>query len=151
MTYYADTSWWLSLLYASDRNHWRASGLFERDPAAVVLWTPWQWVEVFNSLRRMAREGTIERSDAHSMIRRTEANVRAGLWKSASFDLEKAVARADALSKRLSQTLPIRGMDLFHVAVAMTVRAEAFLSFDAEQLRFARAAGLKLDPGSGVL
>ena len=36
----------------------------------------------------------------------------------------------------------IRGMDLFHVAVALEVAADGFLSFDDEQNALAEAAGL---------
>ncbi|HXR06716.1 MAG TPA: hypothetical protein VN765_05260 [Candidatus Acidoferrum sp.] len=36
----------------------------------------------------------------------------------------------------------VRSMDLFHVAIAIEVGAEALLSFDAEQIALAEAAGL---------
>ncbi len=35
-------------------------------------------------------------------------------------------------------------MDLFYVAVALTVRAPVFLTFDAEQRALADAAGLRV-------
>lgn len=38
----------------------------------------------------------------------------------------------------------VRGMDLFHVAIAIEVAADIFLSFDDDQNALARAAGLKL-------
>ena len=50
--------------------------------------------------------------------------------------------RACRLAAQHGPTLPIRGMDLFHVAIALTVRAPVFLSFDADQNALARAAGL---------
>ncbi len=34
-----------------------ASGLLARDPAAAVLWTPWQQAGVFNSLHQLERKG----------------------------------------------------------------------------------------------
>jgi hypothetical protein len=46
------------------------------------------------------------------------------------------------LSEQFASALPIRGMDLFHVAVALTVRAPVFLSFDADQKALAQVAGL---------
>ena len=38
----------------------------------------------------------------------------------------------------------VRGMDLFHVAIALEVAADGFLSFDDEQSALAEAAGLPL-------
>jgi hypothetical protein len=36
----------------------------------------------------------------------------------------------------------VRAMDLFHVAIAIEVAADALLSFDDDQLTLAKAAGL---------
>ena len=36
----------------------------------------------------------------------------------------------------------VRAMDLFHVAIAIEVAAEALLSFDDDQIALAEAAGL---------
>ena len=38
----------------------------------------------------------------------------------------------------------MRGMDLFHVAIALEVAVDALLSFDDEQITLAEAAELKV-------
>ena len=38
----------------------------------------------------------------------------------------------------------VRSMDLFHVAIAIEVGAEALLSFDTDQVTLAEAAGLTI-------
>jgi len=38
--------------------------------------------------------------------------------------------------------LLVRAMDLFHVAIAIEAGADALLSFDADQIALAKAAGL---------
>jgi len=38
----------------------------------------------------------------------------------------------------------VRSMDLFHVAIAIEVGAEALLSFDPDQITLAEAAGLTI-------
>jgi len=43
---------------------------------------------------------------------------------------------------RGSGKLVVRAMDLFHVAIAIEVAAEALLSFDDDQIALAEAAGL---------
>jgi predicted nucleic acid-binding protein len=40
--------------------------------------------------------------------------------------------------------LTVRGMDLFHVALAIEVAGEAFFTFDKEQAALAEAAGLNV-------
>jgi predicted nucleic acid-binding protein len=42
----ADTSWWLAYKCRRDTHHVTAITLFDREPDAQVLWTPWQRVEV---------------------------------------------------------------------------------------------------------
>ncbi len=68
--------------------------------------------------------------------------VRPGYWSHREFSRTNAVRRACQLASRHGPARSIRGMDLFHVAVALTVRAPAFLSFDTDQIALAQAAGL---------
>lgn len=107
-----------------------------------MLWTPWQRVEVFNSLHQLERKRGLPPRDAKRLIRRLEMEVRLGYWPHREFSWTDAVRRACQLAQQHGPTLPIRGMDLFHVAVALTVRAPVFLSFDADQNALAQVAGL---------
>lgn len=59
-------------------------------------------------------------------------------------DLERTFAQADALSRRLGQAHPCGAMDVFHVAAALAQEAPLFLTCDAMQADFARAAGLQV-------
>ena len=144
MTYYADTSWWLALVYQHDIHHERAWRLFDLDVQARVLWTPWQRVEVFNVLYQVERVGYLEPGDAQQSIRRLEKEVRLGYWTHREFHWTKAIQLAGQIAQEHGPTLPIRGMDLFHVAIALTVRSEAFLTFDADQEALAQASGLSV-------
>ena len=60
------------------------------------------------------------------------------------FDWTGAIRTACELSAEHSLKMVIRGMDLFHVAIAIEVGADGFLSFDDEQNDLAEAAGLPL-------
>ena len=51
---------------------------------------------------------------------------------------------ASEIAAEHSLRMIVRGMDLFHVAIAIEVAADIFLSFDDDQNALARAAGLKL-------
>jgi hypothetical protein len=45
----------------------------------------------------------------------------------------------------------IRAMDLFHIAIAIEVGAEALLSFDMDQITLAEAAGVRVYKLTGKL
>lgn len=142
MTYYADTSWWVNSVVRNDAFHAAAVGLFDHDPQASVLWTPWQRVEVFNSLHQLERRGDLPPGDAKRLVRRLEMEVRLGYWPHQEFSWTDAIRRACQLAEQHGPTLSIRGMDLFHVAIALTVRVPVFLSFDTDQIALAQAVGL---------
>jgi predicted nucleic acid-binding protein len=139
---YADTSWWLALRCRSDAHHLAAASLFTEEPLADVLWTPWQRVEVFNAFIQAERTGLLAAGEGRQIVRLIGREVRLGYWPHREFSWTDAVRRACQLAKQHGPELPIRGMDLFHVAVALTVRAPVFLSFDKDQNAFAQAAGL---------
>ena len=144
MRLYADTSWWLGYKCRRDTHHYAALSLFDRDPDAEVLWTPWQRVEVFNSLCQAERAGLLARGESRLAIRLLEQEVRIGYWPHVEFDWTDAVREAGELRAEHSLRLVVRSMDLFHVAIAIGVGADALLSFDAEQIALAEAAGLRV-------
>jgi len=152
MKLYADTSWWLGYKCRRDTRHRPAVSLFDRDPDAEVLWTPWQRVEVFNGFCQAERAGLLAKGESRRVIRLLEQEVRIGYWPHVEFDWTDAVRTAGELRAEHSLSLVVRSMDLFHVAIAIEVGAEALLSFDEDQIALAEAAGLatlNLNPPSG--
>jgi predicted nucleic acid-binding protein len=142
MKLYADTSWWLGYKCRQDVHHLPALSLFDRHPDADVLWTPWQRVEVFNGFCQAERANLLARDEARRIIRLLEQEIRMGYWPHVEFDWTDAIRTAGELRAGHSLTMPVRAMDLFHVAIAIEVGADALLSFDAEQIILAKAAGL---------
>ena len=144
MTVYADTSWWLAYKCRSDTHHAAALRLFDRESEAKLVWTPWQRVEVFNAFRQAERAGLVARGEARQLIRLLEQEVRLGYWTHVEFDWREAVRTACELSAEHGLKLTVRAMDLFHVAVAIEVAADGFLTFDLDQSHLAESAGLSL-------
>ena len=142
MRIYADTSWWLGYKCRRDTQHAAALSLFDRDPDAQVLWTPWQRVEVLDSLCQAERSGLLAKGESRQVIRLVEQEVRLGYWPHVEFDWTDAVRTAGELRAEHSLKLVVRSMDLFHVAIAIEVGADALLSFDTDQITLAEAAGL---------
>src|SRR5215471_9148520 len=142
MRCYADTSWWLGYKCRGDTQHQAALSLFDREAEAEVLWTPWQRVEVFNSFCQAERAGLLAKGESRQMIRLLEQEVRLGYWPHVEFDWTDAVRTAGELRAEHSLNMVVRAMDLFHVAIAIEIGAEAMLSFDVDQLALAKEAGL---------
>ena len=142
MRLYADTSWWLGYKCRRDTQHQRALSLFDTEPDAEVLWTPWQRVEVLNGFCQAERAGLLARGESRQVIRLLEHEVRLGYWPHIEFNWTAAVSKACELRAEHSVKLVIRAMDLFHVAIAIEVAAEALLSFDDDQIALAEAVGL---------
>lgn len=142
MRYYADTSWWLGYKCRDDIQHSAAITLFDRDPDAEVIWTPWQRVDVFNGFCQAERAKLLGKGESRQVIRLLEQEVRLGYWPHVEFDWTDAVRTAGELRAEHSLKMFTRAMDLFHVAIAIESGAEALLSFDREQIALAEEAGL---------
>ena len=142
MTAYADTSWWVAYKNSSDRHHTEAVQYFTDHSDGFVIWTPWQRVEVFNSFRQLERMGSLPKRPAIDFIRALEKEIRLGYWPHLEFSWTDTVRAANELSAVHSRDLPIRAMDLFHIAIACETGADEFLTFDEDQANLARAAGL---------
>jgi predicted nucleic acid-binding protein len=148
MTVYADTSWSIACKITDDANHRMATHIFDLVPEVQIMWTPWQRVEVFNALRQLERASVINQGKSRELIRLLEQEVRLGYWPHAEFDWHDAVRTACELSAEHGLIVPIRGMDLFHVAITIAVGADALLTFDKEQETLAEKAGVRiLRPG----
>lgn len=142
MTAYADTSWWVAYKNSSDRHHPQAVTYFDDRSDGVVLWTPWQRAEVFNSFRQLERSGSLPKRPAIDFIRALEKEIRLGYWPHVEFRWIDAIRTANQLSEVHSRDMPIRAMDLLHISIACEVGADEFLTFDEDQANLARAAGL---------
>src|SRR5262249_1152597 len=60
-----------------------------------------------------------------------------------TLDMESVVVRAVELSASHTERLGVRAIDLLHVATALTLKSELFLTSDARQAQLARAEGLR--------
>lgn len=143
MRIYADTSWWLAYKCRRDIHHAASITLLDTEADAEVLWTPWQRVEIFNSVRQAERVGLIGQGESRQIIRLLEEEVRLGYWPHVEFNWTDAVRTACELAAQHSLRMLVRGMDLFHVAIARETSA-AFVTFDRDQGALADAAGLRL-------
>jgi predicted nucleic acid-binding protein len=150
MRVYADTSFLVKLL-TQEPGTSAAIGDYRRIGRPPVFFLPLHALEVANALRQRAfhQRRTIPSSE-RSSIKRERDTAFALLRKylfcktfvETSQDIEMAIERARHLSEKHTERLGCRGFDLLHVALAIELECEIFLTADGNQGDVANAEGL---------
>ncbi len=152
MRAYADSSFILRLVTAEADSE-SAIAEYRRIGLPSLFFLPLHALEVRNAIlqrafhqRRSASSGerrqvTRERDTAlarleHFLFRRTLLDV--------TLDMDAAIGHAAKLSAAHTERLGARAIDLLHVASALTLESELFLTTDIRQAQLARAEGLKI-------
>ena len=137
----ADTSFLFSL-YRRDAH---SSDAIERlNKAAQPLFlSALNEFELGNALRLAEYRGLLASGEATSRLEAFQEDRLAGLWQRSGIPLDEMVATADRLSAAHTVKAGHRAFDILHVAHAHLARPKLFLSFDANQLQLAKAAGLR--------
>ena len=144
---YADSSFLVALKVRRDTFHEEAMSFYELRQEDTWLWSPWQRVEVFNTIRQLTRHPDAKRrlfpAEARALIHSLETDVRVGYFTHMEADWRDVLRTANEISLAHGFDLACRSADLLHVAYAKELSAELFVGFDDDQLALARAAGLK--------
>ena len=145
MTIYPDTTFYVALRFFDDTHHEPATDCFEKHDQDLFLWTPWHRVEACNTLRQFARgdQPVLREADARRVIHRLETDVRVGYFQHMEADWRTVLRTAYQISATHGFSVPCRSADLLHVAYAVALGADSFVSFDDDQVVLARAAGLE--------
>lgn len=152
MRVYADTSFLVKLL-TQELETATAVADYRRLSRPAVFFLPLHRLEVANAIRQRAfhQRRTIPASD-RSSIKGERDRAFALLQKyisrkafiEISQDIEVAIERARCLSENYTEKLGCRGFDLLHVALALELECETFLTSDRIQGDLAHAEGLKV-------
>lgn len=150
MRVYADTSFLVKLV-TTEAGSEEAVAEFRGLDFPRPFFLPLHALEVANAIRHRAfhlrrsvtggqRAAVARERDA--ALARIERWLRRGWLIEATADCDEALQRARKLSERHTERLGCRGFDLLHVAFALELRCEAFLTADRIQGNLARAEGL---------
>jgi len=139
---YADTSFLVSL-YGRDVNS-RSAILLVQEGRPRFIVTPLGEAEFTNIVFAVtARPHGWTVNEARAMEEDFVRDLQAGVW-----DSEEVAAqtwqRARELSRRHAPALGSRTLETIHVASALVLGAEDFYTFDRDQAKLARAAGLRV-------
>ena len=137
MKAYADSGF-ITTLYVQEPFSEKAQALADR--YGSLPFTPWHRLEVRNAIRSSVSETqsklalkALERDLLEKMVIAHQP-----------IDWTDCLRRAEMLSEKYNPMIRASSPDMFHVACALELGLEIFLSFDNTQSELARAAGLKV-------
>ena len=147
---YPDTSF-LCAIYREQDNSTQADALFRKLPVplpvtALLLFEFRQSVRWQTFLHRKdASKGYGER-EGTKMLADLQSDLSSGLLRIAEVEWAGVISKAEELSGQYTSRGGYRGFDMLHVATALKLGAQEFLTFDARQGALAKAGGLKVRP-----
>jgi len=139
---YADTSFLVSL-YGSDVNSRAATSLVQQHRPGFVV-TPLgetEFTSVVFAVPARPRGWAID--EARSIEEHFTRDLQTGVWQWEDFPPE-TWARARELARLHGPALGCRASDALHVASALALACDVFYTFDRDQAKLARAAGLRV-------
>lgn len=144
MVAYADTSFLFSL-YAQDTNTVLAASIAKTFNTGLVV-TPLQLFELRNALRLSIFRTDITREEGQTVLALIETDMRTGVLIDATVSWTHVYSEAEKLSANHTHQLGTRSFDIMHVALAITLGARDFYTFDIRQKYLADKAGLRTYP-----
>ena len=152
MRAYADSSFILRLVTA-EADSPQTIAEYRRLGSPKLFFVPLHGLEVRNAIRQRAfhkrrsissrgRQYVTRERDA--ALERLEHLVGRRALLDVSLDMDAVITRAADLSTVHTERLGARAIDLLHVAGALTLESELFLTTDARQAQLAKAEGLEV-------
>jgi len=150
MRVYADTSFVVKLV-TDEPGSEATMAEFRRLDFPPLFFLPLHALEVTNAIRHRAFH--LQRSTASGQraaiarerdtaLARIERWLKRGWLIEAAADCDEALLRARTLSEKHTERLGCRGLDLLHVALALELECETFLTADRIQGALAQSQGL---------
>ena len=142
MSDYAATGFICSL-YAPDAHTERACKRMDQQGTPIAF----SWlnqVEFRNALRLRVFRKEISASQRDHSLNLLLADLSAGIFEHMEVASSHVLIETERLSARHSEKLGTRSLDILHVAIAVVLGCERFLSFDTRQIKLAQAAGLQV-------
>ena len=137
----ADTSFLFSL-YQRDTHTDRALKRLTEAGQPLLL-SPFNEFELGNAFRLAEFRGLLPAGETEVRLAALAEDYAAGHWRHSDVPLKEILAESARLSAAHTASNGHRAFDILHVAHARLVAPKQFLSFDANQLQLAKAAGLR--------
>jgi predicted nucleic acid-binding protein len=138
LTVYADTSFLVSL-YSPDIHSASAAAAAARLGSSIFL-TPLGELELLNALELRVFRKEATASEIRQAQGRLREHIASGFFSPQPMP-PTVYERARQISRRRSAALGLRTLDILHVASAILLQAQRFLTFDRRQERLAKVEG----------
>lgn len=143
MKAYGDSSFIVSL-YLQQESSPVAAAFMQRHGEALPF-TPWHRLEVRNAIRLAVFHKLIDAQQSKTQLKQVDADLRdETLLVHAPVDWVAVLREAEKMGAAHSESLGCRSGDLLHVAAAVELGFDQFLTFDERQRKMAKAAGLSV-------
>jgi predicted nucleic acid-binding protein len=139
---YADTSF-LVRIYLTQSDSPNALA-FMRDYRDPLPFTPLHRHELRNALRLAVFRQEIDTERRNAAFADIDSDLADGILAHVPIRWTDAFREAEHLGKAHTEALGIRGVDLLHASIALTLGAKRFLTFDLRQVELAKSAGLNV-------
>ena len=144
MIAYADTSF-LASLYGTDANSEYAAHQIEALRPNFLI-TPFGELEFTTAFEALAFRKLLTAPEVDASMQLFRVDLAMGVLTRKPVP-QRAFERAILLSKVYTRALGSRTLDILQVAIALELDAEVFFTFDKDQAKLAKRAGLTVRPG----
>lgn len=139
---YVDTSVLVKLYFREELSR-EASNWLKKNNQAIPL-TRFHELEFTNAIQLKRFRSEITEDETRVITTRFEEHEKHGIFYRPQLDWSALFNYAVDLSKKHSATVGARSLDILHIASALAVKAEKFLTVDGRQTEVAKLAGLKI-------
>jgi predicted nucleic acid-binding protein len=136
---YADTSF-LASLYTPDANSADAAARMQRLALPLIV-TPFGELELVNALQLRLFRHELLAAKIRAASAAFREDVASGILAIKPMP-DEVYTEARRLARNFTRTFGTRTLDIIHVASALVLEAEAFLTFDERQRKLANAVRL---------
>ena len=152
MRVYADSSFILRLV-TGEADSPQVVAEYRRLKSPKLFFLPLHALEVRNAILQRAfhkRRSSSSEERRHvarerdAAFGRLESFLARGAFYEVAAEMEAVISRAVQLSTRHTERIGARAIDVLHVAAALTLESELFLTTDGRQEDLAKAEGLKV-------
>ena len=107
--------------------------------------TPWHRLEVRNAIRLAVFHKLIDAPQSRTQLKQMDVDLQdQTLLVHAPVDWVAVLREAERLGAAQAEAFGCRSGDLFHIAAAVELGFDVFLTFDERQKKTAKAAGLSV-------
>ncbi len=107
--------------------------------------TPLHELELINLVKLKCFRNEMSREESEIILSNIGKHMRMGVFHRPQISWADSFVLAADLSRRHTDNIGSRQLDIIHVAIALSIGAVSFLTFDERQSKPALIAGLKLE------